>query len=553
MKEKWWKKSVVYQIYPASFQDTNGDGTGDLRGIISRLDYIEKLGVNVIWLCPINDSPMCDMGYDISDYYRINPIFGSNEDFEALISEAGKRGIKVLMDLVVNHCSDQHRWFKEAVKDPSSPYNDYFFIVETEDGSEPNNLRSHIGGSCWQRIGNTNRFYYHGFSAGQPDLNWDNPALRDEIIDMMCYWQEKGVAGFRVDAIGNLKKSPETFRIGTFPPDGDDGRASVEPYVHLQPGIEDFLREMRDRVFRKYDSMTVAEAGIPEEQMEEFLGEEGYFSMAFDFSYANLDVEIRNGGQWLRDWSTGELKSLIFTNMLETQRYAWAAPYLENHDQPRSIDKYIPSEDISRESITALGALYFFLRGTPYIYQGQELGMRNCPFKDISDFRDPFIIQRYVDAPANCEDQQAVLDFFRVRGRDNSRTPMQWDGSANAGFTDGEPWIMVNPDYKVCNAEQQLDDEKSIFSFYRLMTDLRLRSEYSDILTYGLFEPIESEEKLITYRRVLDDKAVTVAVNFSPVPLALPESCRGGKVILNNYSAFSADQLEPYQSVLLLN
>ncbi|MDE6055101.1 MAG: hypothetical protein K2G55_15395 [Lachnospiraceae bacterium] len=374
MKKKWWQESIVYQIYPKSFQDTNGDGIGDIQGIIRHLDYLNNLGINMIWLCPINVSPMKDTGYDIADYYKVDPSLGTNEDLEELVRCADGYGIKIIMDLVVNHCSDQHRWFKKAIENPDSKYASYFIIEET-DGSVPNNIRCYNGTSAWERIGDSNRYYYHAFAKEQPDLNWENPSVRKEIIDMMKFWQKKGIAGFRIDAIGNLKKSKEVFERKMYAPDGNDGLVSQEAFILMQDGIDEYLKELQDEVFDQYDMFTVAEVNVPEVKMPDFMGEDGFFSTVFDFTYTDLDIEKISGVEWKREWTIKEFKENIFQSQNAIQKCGWGSPYLENHDQPRSVNKYIPKEDLGYESKTALATLYFFLRGTPFIYQGQELGM----------------------------------------------------------------------------------------------------------------------------------------------------------------------------------
>jgi oligo-1,6-glucosidase/alpha-glucosidase len=549
MKEKWWQKAIIYQIYPKSFQDTNGDGIGDLQGIIKRLDYLNELGVNVIWLCPINESPMKDNGYDISDYYKVDASFGTNEDLEELIECAGKYGIKIVMDLVVNHCSDQHKWFQEAVKNPDSKYLSYFIIEET-DGNEPNNLRCYNGSSAWERIGNSNRFYFHAFSKEQPDLNWENENLRKEIIDMMKYWQEKGVAGFRIDAIGNIKKSKETFERKTFAADGKDGRASIDSFVLGKDGIEVYLKELRDEVFEKYDLMTVAEVNVPEAKLAKFIGEDGLFSMVFDFSYADLDIEKRDGQDWKRNWTMKELKQNIFDSQNMLQKYGWASPYLENHDQPRSVNKYLPKNDLSYESKTALGTLYFFLRGTPFIYQGQELGMENYPFQKIDEIRDPFAIDRYEQAKNRGDNTKEVIDYFKERGRDNSRTPMQWDSSMHAGFSTSMPWILENPNYVTLNAKKEMADDKSIFHFYKQMIHLRSKSKYSSTLTFGNFEVIHTiEDEFFCYKRCDDTWEIIVMVNLGNKEIEIPISLRNREVLLNNRME-NEITLMPYQSIV---
>lgn len=548
MKKKWWQKSIVYQIYPKSFQDTNGDGIGDIQGIIRRLDYLNDLGITMIWLCPINVSPMKDNGYDIADYYKVDPSFGTNEDLEELIRCADGYGIKIIMDLVVNHCSDQHKWFQEAVEKPDSKYASYFIIEET-DGSEPNNIRCYNGTSAWERIGNSNRFYFHAFSKDQPDLNWENQSLRKEIIDMMKFWQKKGIAGFRVDAIGNLKKSKKVFERKMFVPDGNDGMVSAEPFILMQDGIEEYLKELRDEVFDKYDMFTVAEVNVPENKMLEFIGENGLFSTVFDFTYTDLDVEKIGGMEWKREWTVKELKEKIFQSQNAIQKYGWGSPYLENHDQPRSVNKYISEKDLAYESKTALATLYFFLRGTPFIYQGQELGMENCPFESAEELRDPFARARYKQAEECGEDVQKVLDYLRARGRDNGRTPMQWNTDLYAGFSTVAPWINVNPNYVNINA-QQLKDTKSIFNYYKEMVRLRSSSEYGKTLTYGDFQAIVTrEDNLICYSRCDGQYEITIMINLGTGVVTLPDGLRDGKVILNNRVENDGD-LRPYQAVV---
>ncbi|MEG1946424.1 MAG: alpha-glucosidase [Lachnospiraceae bacterium] len=549
MKEKWWKKAIVYQMYPKSFQDTNGDGIGDLQGVIKRMNYLNELGVNVIWLCPINESPMKDNGYDIADYYKVDSSFGTNEDFEEVIKCAGKYGIKIVMDLVVNHCSDQHMWFKEAVKNPNSKYSSYFIIEETQ-GAEPNNLRCYNGSSAWERIEDSNRFYFHAFSKEQPDLNWENENLRKEIIDMMKFWQEKGVAGFRIDAIGNIKKSKETFERKIFTADGKDGRVSIDNFVLAQDGIQEYLKELRDEVFEKHDMMTVAEISVPEENLAEFIGKDGLFSMVFDFSYTDIDIEKRDGQEWKINWTMKKLKENIFASQNMLQKHGWASPYLENHDQPRSVNKYLPKNDLSYESKTALGTLYFFLRGTPFIYQGQELGMENYPFEKIEEIRDPFAIDRYEQAKKCGADTKKVIDYFRERGRDNSRTPMQWDNSKHAGFSTSMPWILENPNYLILNAKNEMENDKSVFHYYKEMIYLRSKSKYSDTLTFGNFDAIDTlEDEFFCYRRYDNKFEIIVMVNLGNKEIEIPIALRNREVLLNNRIE-NQSTLMPYQSIV---
>ena len=545
MKEKWWKNAIVYQIYPKSFQDTNGDGIGDLRGIINRLDYIKNLGADTIWLCPINVSPMMDNGYDIADYYNVDPDFGTNEDLEELVEAAKKRGIKVLMDLVVNHCSSEHAWFKEAVRDPKSKYASYFIIEET-DGKEPNNMRCYAAASAWERIGDSNRFYFHSFSREQPDLNWENPELRKEIIEMMKFWQKKGIAGFRIDAIGNIKKSKEALEQKPIPTDSSDGMASMEKHVLMQNGIEEYLRELKEEVFDKYDMMTVAEVDVPEEKMERFIGKDGLFSMVFDFSYTDIDIEKRNGKEWKRDWSIKELKEKIFKSQNAIQKYGWGSPYLENHDQPRSIDKYVSKEEIGYESKTALGALYFFLRGTPFIYQGQEIGMLDFDFtrmRQLNDVESKNVekILRRFHIP-----QKLRWKIIRRASRDNARTPFQWTDGPNGGFTDGRPWLGVNHNCERINLAQQEADPDSIWSWYKALSALRRETE---VLRRGTFEPLEAGKQVFAYRRASGEDACTVVLNFSDQPA---EAAHRGAVMMDNYGRETFDgRMQPWEAVIL--
>ena len=511
-KSDWWKHAVVYQIYPKSFQDSNGDGIGDLKGIISRLDYLKRLGANVLWLCPVYQSPMDDGGYDISDYYHIHPMFGDDADMDELIRKADGMGIKILMDLVVNHTSDEHEWFQQALKDPDSKYADYYIFKETADGNPPNNWRSYFGEPAWTRVEGTNRFYLHEFSRKQPDLNWENEALREEIYRMVNYWLDKGLAGFRIDAIGNIKKRLE---YETFQPDGEDGLRYIGDWVLNQPGIEVFLQELNERTFRPHNSMTVAEANVPEELLNLFIGEEGFFSMVFDFSYTDIDVPAT--GEWFRprDFTVEELRKAIFSSQRMVQEKGWGALYLENHDQNRSVNKYIPEEEIGYHSKTMLASLFFFLRGTPFIYQGQEIGMENIRMASIDDYDDIATKGQYTRAMNAGLDKETAFDIVAKRSRDNSRTPMQWDSGKNAGFSSADrTWISVNPNYKSINAAEQ-EHPDSVLSFYRELIRLRKDSKYSDIIISGEFLPYESEDPcVIAYQRSTAHERLLVIHNF---------------------------------------
>lgn len=552
MCKKWWQNTIVYQIYPKSFMDSNGDGVGDLQGIIEKLDYIQKLGVNVIWLTPINVSPMKDNGYDIADYYKVDSVFGANEDFEMLIAESGKRGIKVLMDLVVNHVSSEHRWFKEMLNNPKSPYRDYFIIRSTEDGKEPNNFRSYFGNSVWERIGDTNEFYFHSFAKEQPDLNWENPKLRKEIYDMMEFWHKKGIAGFRIDAIGNIKKSPKILSNCRMQADAEDGLVDSRAYLLNQPGIELFLSELRDNVFQKYDSMTVAEVDVPKERLEEYIGENGYFSMVFDFSYADIDTKGCVRPCELNEWTLNELKECIYNSQYVTQEKGWAAPYLENHDQPRSVNKYLPNNQINKYSTKMLAVLFFFLRGTPYIYQGQEIGMSNAVRNSMAEFDDIDAHKRYEIAKRMGESDEKIFDYLNRRSRDNARTPMQWDETEYAGFSKVHPWLAENSDYRNCNVEKQEQEEFSVLKFYREMITLRKSSDYKEVLTYGEFKGFDTNtSEDFIYYRFDENREVVVAINYSEYVREWKINIDGYEVLLNNYDILNKQFMKPWQAVVL--
>ena len=532
-KTDWWKRAVVYQIYPKSFQDSNGDGIGDLKGIINRLDYLKNLGINVIWLCPVYQSPMDDGGYDISDYYHIHPMFGSDADMDELIQKARDMGIKILMDLVVNHTSDEHEWFQKALKDPNSKYADYYIFKDTIDGNPPNNWRSYFGEPAWMKIEGTNRYYLHEFSKKQPDLNWENEALREEIYRMVNYWLDKGLAGFRIDAIGNIKKNLE---YKTFQPDGEDGLRYIGDWVLNQPGIEIFLQELNERTFRPHNSMTVAEANVPEELLNLFIGEQGFFSMVFDFHYTDIDVPAT--GEWFRprDFTVKELRKAIFSSQRMVQEKGWGALYLENHDQNRSVNKYIPEEDIGYLSKTMLASLFFFLRGTPFIYQGQEIGMENIRMDSMEDYDDIATKGQYRRAIDSGLDEKTAFDIIAKRSRDNSRTPMQWNSRKNAGFSDADnTWIKVNPNYKNINAaEQELSD--SVLNFYRKIIHLRKNSKYSDIIINGEFLPYESEDPcVIAYQRNTSNGRLLVIHNFQNCQSTIKLPKKDMEVIIGNY------------------
>lgn len=553
-RNDWWKHAVVYQIYPKSFQDSNGDGMGDLRGITARLPYLKELGVNMIWLCPVYQSPMDDGGYDIADYFHVDPMFGTDEDLDELICKAGDMGIRILMDLVINHTSDEHSWFQEALKRPDSRYGNYYIFKETEDGTLPNNWRSYFGGPAWERIGDTNRFYLHAFSKKQPDLNWENEEVREELYQMINYWLGKGLGGFRVDAICNIKKRME---YGGFPPDGEDGLRYMGDWILNQPGIETFLEELSRRTFRLHNSMTVAEADVPDELLHRFIGENGFFSMVFDFSYT--DIDLPDTGEWFKSkpFIVSEFRDRLFHSQVMVQEKGWGAVYLENHDQNRSVNKYIPMEDRNDYSKTMLGCLFLMLRGTPFIYQGQEIGMENIHMDCLEEYDDIATKSQYARALEEGMGPKEALAVVNHRSRDNSRTPMQWDDSENAGFSPaGRTWLKVNPNYKNINAKQQMEDPKSVLNFYKKLIALRKDSPYAPLIVDGRFIPYETEDdSVIAYERAGDGESLLVILNFQNKDSVVKAPKGYGKKVIGNYDRdFCPGEeysLRPYECVVL--
>ena len=572
LDKKWWKKEVGYQIYPRSFYDSNNDGIGDLNGITEKLDYLKNLGITLIWVCPIFKSPMDDNGYDISDYYDVNPEFGTKEDLEKLIAEAEKRGIKVILDLVINHTSDEHEWFLEALKNPESKYRNYYIFKRGENGLPPTNWRSHFGGSAWEKVegeadedGNE-MYYLHLFTKKQPDLNWENPEVRKELYQMVNYWLEKGIAGFRVDAINSIKKDARYLDL---PVDGADGMAHNVEYTLNQPGIEEFLSELAKETFKKYNAMTVAETPMLEyERYNDFIGDDGFFTMIFDFSYTDLDMTKGGFYYSLRDIPTIELRDAIFESQLTQQKYGWGAPFFENHDLPRSLNKFF-GEKANETNAKLLANVFFFLRGTPFIYQGQEIGMDNFVRNDISEFDDIASKDQYQRALGEGFSSEEALYFVNKRSRDNSRTPMQWDNSKNAGFSKDEnskSWIKLTGSQAITNVADQINDKDSIFSHYKKMIDLRQNGKYSDCLTFGDFISVPLEnEKFIAYVRKYKNQKVLCISNFSELKqeVKLSEIAKAlgekeikiGEILINNFDGFENNGekvvFEGFQSLLV--
>jgi oligo-1,6-glucosidase len=552
MTKKWWHDKVAYQIYPKSFYDSNGDGIGDIPGIISKLDYLQELGVDMIWLSPCYSSPLADQGYDISDYYNIDPRFGTMEDMERLIAEAKKRDMYILMDLVVNHCSDEHEWFRKACEDPDGEYGDFFYLREKDGEKLPTNWRSYFGGPVWDDLPGTNRQYLHVFHKKQPDLNWENPKLREEVYKNINWWLEKGLAGFRIDAIINIKKA---LPFRDYTPDRSDGLCSINTMLKDAEGIGAFLGEMRDRTFSVYDAFSVGEVfNEKPEVIPDFIGDGGYFSTMFDFNEAIF-------GQSGKGWYDAEpitpedYKNCCFASQKKVGDIGFLSNIIENHDEPRGVSRYIPEGDCCKESKKMLAALNFMLRGLPFIYQGQELGMENIPFSSIDEVDDISSLDEYqvaLDAGLSPEDALKAVARF---SRDNARTPMQWSDAAHAGFTTGKPWLRVNPNYLSINAAAQLEDPDSVFHFYQKLIRLRKDPVYKETIVYGTLEPAfrEQHNLMAYYRR--GDKTLLVIGNYQSgkqaVTLPLPYT----KVLLNNYADITREGstilLHGYQVLIL--
>lgn len=513
MERKWWHEKIAYQIYPKSFNDSNGDGIGDLRGIIEKLDYLKELGIDIVWISPIYQSPFVDQGYDISDYYKIAPEFGTMEEFDELLAEAKKRDIEIVMDLVINHCSDQHEWFQKALADPYGEYADYFYFEKGRNGGAPSNYRSYFGGSVWEPVPGTDLYYLHLFAKEQPDLNWNNPKMKEELFAMIRWWLEKGVAGFRIDAIINIKKDPN---FPNFPADGPDGLASCTKMVEEVEGVGELLEELRQKAFDPYQAFTVAEVfNMREEELKEFVGENGHFSTMFDFS-AHLLTGGEHGWYDAKPVKFSEWKKTVIESQLEVQNVGFLANIIENHDEPRGASTYLPEYAVNPRGIKMLAAVNILLRGLPFLYQGQEIGMRNCPMDSIDDYDDINTKDQYRTAlEAGCTEEEALDACIRY-SRDNARTPMQWSHEKEAGFTTGKPWLKVNPNYTGINVEDQLKDEDSVLHFYKKLIALRKSEAYRETLIFGRFVPaFEADEDVFAfYRESESGDRVFIAANF---------------------------------------
>ena len=532
MKRKWWHDKVAYQIYPKSFLDTNGDGIGDLRGIISKLDYLKELGIDIVWLSPIYKSPFVDQGYDISDYYKIAEEFGTMEEFDELLEEAKKRDMYIVMDLVVNHCSDQHEWFQKALADPEGEYADYFYFIKGKDGKAPSNYRSYFGGSAWEPVPGTDKYYLHMFAKEQPDLNWENPVVREKIYEMVNWWLDKGIAGFRIDAIINIKKD---LSFPEFEPDGPDGLCAGTKMIEQAEGIGEFLGELKDRTFAPHQAFTVGEVfNVTEDELEEFVGEDGYFSSMFDFG-PHILAQGEHGWYDAPEIEFGRWRDTIFRSQMDGQGKVFLSNIIENHDEPRGATRYLPPYARNQEGAKMLGTVSVLLRGIPFIYQGQEIGMTNCRMEDISQYDDLETKNQYRLAREEGYTEEEALEICYRNSRDNARTPMQWDDSANGGFTTGTPWMRVNGNYKTINVAREEQDENSVLSYYRKLIALRKSEDWKETFVYGTFQPAyEEEEKLFGFYRTGRDKKALILANFGEEKLELNLKEQVEKVLLAN-------------------
>lgn len=534
MKKRWWHEKVAYQIYPKSFCDSNGDGIGDLRGIINKLDYLKELGVDIVWLSPVYQSPFVDQGYDISDYYAIDPVFGTMDDMDELLNEAKKRDMYIVMDLVVNHCSDKHEWFQKAMEDPYGKYGKYFYIREGKDGKVPCNWRSYFGGSVWEPLpGHENLYYLHMFAKEQPDLNWENPEVREDIYKMIRWWLDKGLAGFRLDAIINIKKD---VNFPDFPADREDGLCFGGMAIEQAEGVHEFLQEMKREAFAPYDAFSIGELfNFKEDEMERYIGEKGCFESIFDFG-PHLAGE--NGTGWFdsKPVTPNEYRDTVFQSKEKSQEIGLMANIIENHDEPRGVSYFLPDGEVNEMSKKMLAGLMMMTIGLPFLYQGQELGMENVVFDSIDEINDISTHDQYKLALEHGLDKDRALKAVTRCSRDNARTPMQWTSEKNAGFTTGEPWLKVNSNYERINAEDQMKRPDSVFSFYKELIRLRKDERYKECIVYGKQIPVlEDVDNLMAFYRQSDTKTLFVIANYQKDAREIDVPDMEGKTIINNY------------------
>jgi len=553
-KKAWWKEAVVYQIYPRSFADSNGDGIGDLNGITEHLPYLAKLGIDVIWLSPVYKSPNDDNGYDISDYRDIMTEFGTMDDFDRMLNKAHELGLKIVMDLVVNHTSDEHAWFVESRKSKDNPYRDYYIWKDGKDGKAPNNWQSYFSGPAWEYDEATGQYYLHCFTKKQPDLNWENEKVRDEVFDMMTWWLDKGIDGFRMDVVSLYSKDPNY-------PDGEltDGiYGDLRPFVCNGPHIHEYLQEMNRRVLSKYDIMTVGEAaGVTIDEAKKYANSEGSeLGMVFHFEHVDTDATTTPIlGKWGYDHpDLKKLRKIMNKWQIELEGSAWGSLYWDNHDQPRAVSRFgNDSPEYRVVSAKMVATLLHMMKGTPYVYQGEEIGMTNMTFTSIDQCKDVEEINAYKQYVVDHKmiSSEEMLKCFSAIARDNARTPMQWNADKNAGFSDGTPWIEVNQNYRTINVEAALADPDSVFYYYQKL--IKLRHE-NDIIVYGAFRPLlEDSDSIYAYERVLDDHTLTVACNWTDKETACDLfETTGGTELISNYKEHKSGVLQPYEARVVL-
>lgn len=532
MKRKWWQDKIAYQIYPKSFNDSNNDGIGDIPGIIEKIDYLKDLGVDILWISPCYPSPFADQGYDISDYYGIHPSFGTLEDMDRLLAEAKKRDMYIIMDLVINHCSDQHEWFQKALADPEGEYADYFYFRKGKNGNPPSNYRSYFGGSCWEPVPGTDLYYLHMFAKEQPDLNWENPVVRKKLYEMVNWWLEKGLAGFRIDAIINIKKD---LTFSDLDPDGPDGLANCWRMVENVDSVGIFLEDLKKHTFQKYDAFTVGEVfNMKEGELADFIGENGHFSTIFDFS-AHILSEGEHGWYDAPPVDFKEWRKAISDSQLRVQTCGLEANIIENHDEPRGVSRFLPDYAQNPAGTKMLGTVSILLRGIPFIYQGQEIGMQNAVWNSVEEYNDINTIDQYHTARnAGLTDKEALKACSKL-SRDNARTPVQWNAQENAGFTAGTPWLKVNDNYKEINMADQDQNPDSILNYYRRLIALRKSPTYKEVFTYGKFLPAyQDTEDVMAYYRKDEHTRILVAANFGKESVELPLDYPVKQVLLSN-------------------
>lgn len=555
MQKNWWRNKVVYQIYPQSFYDSNGDGIGDIQGIIKKLDYLQDLGIDIIWICPIFNSPMVDNGYDISDYYSIHANYGDFTDLKELIQKANERNIKILLDLVINHCSDKHKWFQKAIQNPEGKYGDYFIFKKGKNGEPPSNWRSIFGGSVWEKVANSDYYYYHTFSKEQPDFNWENKELRTELYKMINFWLELGIGGFRIDAITFIKKE---LSFQSLPADREDGLVGLRTVGINYPGIEVFLKEMRRETFDKYNAFSVAEmSGVNPDHICEYIGDNGFYDTIFDFSYMNLDLDGTTHWYKHRAFSAKEVNQALFASHQKAQDInAFLSVVLENHDQPRALNKWFPKKEITFEMKAMLAILNLTLRGIPFLYQGQEIGMTNHQWECIEEIKEVKSLSQYETALSSGLSKEDAFHAIAYRSRDNARTPMQWNDGVNGGFTSAKPWTRVNPNYTAINVEKQQSDNKGLFSFYKRLIHIRKDVKFGNVLLEGDISQIfEEYDTIIGYERSTSSQTLHILLNYSDSIIEIPYPHNIWSCVVDNYNRYQFVDgiltLRPYEGVVL--